>query len=197
MRLRYPLTPERLAYLRAHYDSQAPGRAQQIARALGVPVWRVKRWAAVHGLATRLVHRHTDWTPDEIAFLEAHVGTKSVPWIAKHLPGRSVTAVIVKLKRLAISRRDARDWFTATQVGLGFGIDPHEVVRWIERAWLPATRFGADHGDRVHAWRITEDGIRRFVRAHPTAFSLAKVDQVWFLSLLFGDVGERRERGAA
>jgi hypothetical protein len=181
-RLKYPLTPERRAYLLEHYDATDLGKAGRVAAVLGVPRWRVTRWAQELGLAA-VAAKAKDWTPEEDAFLETHLGARHVHWIARKL-GRSVTAVVVRSKRLAISRRAARDWWTATQVALGFGVDPGTVVRWIRQGKLAATPYGQDHDDRHHTYQVWPADVVRFIEQHPSAFTLAKVDQVWFLDLV-------------
>ncbi len=189
---KYPLSPERETYLRAHYRPTVHGISHRIARVLGVPKWRVCRWAAELGLSGPDT-RGPKWTTSDDAFLEAHIGARRPGWIAKQL-GRSVTAVTVRAKRIGLSRRDARTWYTARQVADGFGVDPSTVVRWIDRAWLAATREGQDYPDgRAAAWRVEYVALRRFVREHHTAYLLAKVDQVWFLDLVFGGLVEAEE----
>jgi hypothetical protein len=186
----YPLTPERRAFIQRHYTVADKGCTLHIAATLQVPKWRVVRWAAEMGLCTPMP-KSPDWRAEEIAFLEEHIGARHPNWIAKRLD-RSITAVVVKSKRLSISRRECRDWLTASNVALGFGVDASTAVRWIERRWLKAERFGHDHADgRAAAWKVKPSAVRRFVREHPTAFALAKVDQVWFLDMVFGCLGER------
>ncbi|MGE0363031.1 MAG: hypothetical protein AB7R67_20120 [Vicinamibacterales bacterium] len=182
-RPRYPLTPERRAYLLEHYDATDLGKAARIASTLAVPRWRVTRWAQELGLAVEARRRAPDWTPADDAFLEEHLGRRHVHWIATRL-NRSTTAVVVRSKRLAISRRAAREWWTATQVALGFGVDPSTVARWIRQGKLAATPFGEDHEDRHHAYQVWPADVVRFIADHQAAFSLAKVDQLWFLDLV-------------
>lgn len=187
---KHPLTPERRAYMLAQYRPTERGVSYRIARVLGVPKWRVCRWAAELGL-TGPDTRGPKWTPAEDAFLEAHIGARRVDWIAKQLR-RSVTGVVVRAKRLSISRKDARTWYTARQVADAFGVDPGTVVRWIELGKLAAKHEGQDYPNgRAAAWRIEHLSVRRFVKLHPSAYTLAKVDQVWFLDLVFGEIGVR------
>lgn len=180
----HKLTPEREAFLRAKYQPAKRGISAHIARVLGVPRWRVCKWAGQLALTgPQSIGRV--WTDDEDAFLERHIGSRHPHWIAGKL-NRSETSVCVRAKRLGISRRDAREWWTARQVADGFGVDPSTVVRWIERGWLAGKHQGHDHPDgRAAAWRIEEPAVRAFVREHPTAYSLAKVEQTWFLDLVF------------
>jgi hypothetical protein len=188
----YRLTPEREAYLRLHYKpTGARGMSFRIAKALQVPKWRICRWAAELGLTSKEGRKGPLWTPEQDAFLEKHLASRHINWIAKQL-GRSISACHVRAKRLDLSRRAARDWYTAHDVALGFGVDSHAVLRWIERGQLPARREGQDHEDgRACMWRISMQGIRRFLREHPAAFVLAKVDQVWFLDLVFARQQQR------
>lgn len=187
----YPLTPEREAYMRAHYQPHVRGISHRVAGVLGVPKWRVCRWASELGLTGTQTERRP-WTPEEDSVLEAHLGQRHIGWIAKRLR-RSLTSVTVRAKRLGLSRR-AHDWLTAEQVALAFGVDRGTPLHWIAKGLLVAQRWGQDHANgRASAWRVEVEDIRRFVQAHPTAFSLAKVDQVWFLDLVFkGRIGDSR-----
>jgi len=190
------LTPERDRYLREHYNPRERGTSLRIGRVIGVPAWRVKRWAAELGLCATM-KKQPDWTPAEVAFLEEHIGTRSVGWIARALK-RSLTAVQVKAKRLQISRRDCRDWYTADALALAMGHDPTTVARWIRTGKLQAERYGENHADgRPAMYRVSEAAVLRFLREHPAAYQLAKVDQVWFLGLVFSDIGGGRRQEAA
>lgn len=192
---KYVLTPERRAYLLAHYKPSERGISCRCARVLGVPKWRICRWAAELGL-TGADTRGPEWTPDQDAFLERHIGRRHLNWISKKL-GRSITACTVRAKRLRISRRGARDWYTAHQVAEAFGVDPSTVVRWIERGQLAGTREGQDHpGGRPCMWRVEHAAVQRFARTQRTAYTLAKVDQVFFLDLVFGGLGDVEEYAA-
>lgn len=191
----HKLTPERAAYMREHYRPSERGTSLNCATVLGVPKWRVCRWAAELGL-TGQTNKGPDWTAADEAFLEQHIGTRHPNWIAKKL-GRSVTAVIVKSKRLSISRRGARTWYTASQVAEGFGVDPSTAMRWIERGWLPAKHEGQDYPNgKAAAWRVEHAAVRRFVQQHPNAYTLAKVNQAWFLDVVFDGAIGSQERVA-
>jgi hypothetical protein len=190
----YRLTPEREAYLRTHYIPSERGISIRIAAVLRVPKWKVCRWAAELGLA-RKYDEERNWRPEEVAFLEEHIGSRTPAWIAKRLK-RSLTAVTVKAKRLRISRRDGRDWYTAHQVAEAFGVDPTTVIRWIGKGWLQATTHGQDHPDRHCMYQVTYKAMARFVREHRGAYDLAKVDQLFFLDLVFGATPAREDAAA-
>ena len=67
-----------------------------------------------------------------------------------------------------------------------FGIDSHNVGKWIRFGWLTAEKRGTDRtavqgGD---IWFIHHEQVYRFVLGHPEEIDLAKVDKLWFLDLV-------------
>lgn len=201
---KYIWTPERDQLLRERYDSRLKGRAAEIATALGWPAWVVKNRAGRLGLAHPGPKDRRDWTPKEESFLRNHAGSRHVHWMAKRL-GRSETSVVLKLKRMQISRR-WREGSTLRDLELCFGCDHHAIDRWIRAGWLHGRRRGTrrnGNGGRGNGpadpWVFTDEHILAFVREHPTAFELRKVDQEWFLDLLLGgsmNGGSSRARAA-
>lgn len=191
---RWVLTPHLEAILRREWakGAQPKGWTRVLARRLGIPVWRLCRWAAELGIA-RPSPRGPNWTQEELAQLEVwHAQRRTSVWIARRLQ-RSVTAVTVKRKRLGLCRASF-DGYSARQLAEAMGVDSHQPGRWIRQGWLRGTARGTDrrggqHGDE---WVITEAAVRAFLAAHRTAYDLRKVDQVWFLDLVFGEV-ERSE----
>lgn len=183
-KLKYRWTPERDAVLRERYDGRVPKRASEIARDLGWPKWVITHRAAILGLARPKV---ANWSAQEVDFLLEHTGTRSVHWMAKRL-NRTVTAVVVKLKQLHLSRRIDHGGYGLLDLAEAFGCDHHSVDSWIRKGWLSGTRVHA-HGAHPE-WVFTQDKIREFIRDHPMAFRLDKVDQLWFMDLVFeGEIG--------
>lgn len=192
------LTPEREAFIRQHYQPDGRGRGWtfRLATRMGVTKWRLARWAASLGVAEPTV-RNPNWTSAEDAHLERRLEQgRTLEVIAREVH-RSLTAVQVRAKRLGISRRSCRRGMSACALALAMGVDVHKVTRWIAAGWLEAARMGTARtpeqgGDE---WVITDAAVRRFLQQHPTAYSLRRVDQTWFLSTVFGTIGER-ETGA-
>jgi len=188
---KYQWTPERDQVLRERYDGRIAGRAAAIGASLGWPAWVIKKRATTLGLTHPAQRR--DWTATEETFLLEHVGSRLTPWIAKQLR-RTETSVVLKLKRMKISRR-FRDGYTLSELELCFGVDHHSIDRWIREGKLVGRRRGTRRsaaGGRpleggagpADAWYFTDEDLLRFVREHPTAFRLDKVDQVWFMDLI-------------
>ncbi|HXG59176.1 MAG TPA: hypothetical protein VNL91_09145 [Thermoanaerobaculia bacterium] len=184
---KYVWTAERDAFLRKNYDSSVRGRAAQIARTLGWPKWVILKRAGQLGIREPWPKDRRGWDESELQFLLDHLGQRTPLWIAKRLK-RSETSVVMKAKRLRLSRRFDDGTYTGNQVCEGFGVDHHVVDRWIRLGWLDAVRRGSDRPN--DAWRIKPEAVRRFVRKHPTEFDIRKVDQVWFLDVVLGVQGE-------
>ncbi len=192
---KYLWTPERDQYLRQHYDGRIKGRAKEIGDRWGWPKWLINRRAALLGLSHAWPLRGRAWTKAEEAFLEEHAGSRTVQWMCKRLK-RPMTSVVLKLKRLNISRR-WREGYTLRDLEDCFGIDHHGIDRWIRDGKLVGRRRGTDRqgpGGRANGvgqgpadpWVFTDADLIRFIREHPTAFRLDKVDQVWFMDLVIG-----------
>lgn len=185
----YDWTSERDALVRSRYDSRVRGRAAEIARSLGWPVWVVKKRARELCLLGPRA-RWQDWTSSEVAFLETHAGTRHVHWIAQKLK-RSETSVILKLKRLHISRR-IREGYNMRDLELCLGLDHRKIEALVASGKLDAEREGRVHGQ---PWLFTHGAVRNFVRRYPNDFRLDRVDQLWFLDLVFrGHIGAEGHR---
>jgi len=186
---KYSWTPERDQLLRDRYDSRIRNRAGEIAVELGWPGWAVKRRAQELGLSVSWPADRRDWTQEEEGFLLEHAGSRHVNWMAKKLK-RSLTSVVVKLKRMQISRR-WREGYTLQELQLCFGTDHHVIDRWIREGKLVGRRRGTERngtggrdGGPADAWVFTDEDLVTFIRNHPMAFELRKVDQLWFMDLL-------------
>jgi hypothetical protein len=180
---RYVWSDEKDAYLRKRYDSRVKGRTYELAKTLGWPRWQIKARARALGLSTPI--RRQDFTAQEVTFIEEWTGTRSSHWIADQLK-RTETSVILKQKRMGLSRR-VRDGYTLRSLEECFGTDHHVIERWVREGKLRIERLGtAREGKQGDIWRVDEQEVIRFVREHPTAFRLDKVDQVWFMDLVVG-----------
>ena len=178
--LKYAWSPERDQVLRNRYDGRVRGRAAEIAVTLGVPVHTVKQRAAQLGL-THPCDDRRDWTAEEVAFLEEHAGARHVSWLARRLK-RTTSSIVQKLKRLKVSRF-VRVGYNMSGLELCFGVEHRVIERWIREGRLRGRRIPGPGPH--HQWTFKDTAILRFVRENPTAFELRRVDQTWFLDLLF------------
>lgn len=178
-RQKYRWTPERDALMRERYDARVRGRALEIARDFGWPKWAITHRAMDLGLAYT---KPANWSQEETAFLLDHAGVHTPLWISKRV-GRTVTAVVMKLKHLHLSRR-VQNGYTARDAALCFGIDDHVVTGRIRQGLLHAERRGTERAN--DALVIQDADILAFIREHPMAFRLDRVDQLWFMDLVLG-----------
>lgn len=181
---KYQWTAARNDIVKRRYDSRVKGRAAVIAAALGWPTWVIKKRAQELGLS-RPVERQ-EWSEAETRFVTDHAGERPAKWIAKKL-GRSETSVVLKFKRLKISRR-VRDGYTMGELQLCFGTDHHVISRWMRQGKLAERRRQTERtavqgGDPLC---VSEQAIVDFIRRYPMEFPLDKVDQPWFMNLVLG-----------
>jgi len=178
---KYAISESVKRLLGERYDGTVRGRAAEIAATLGWPAWAVKKAARALGLAQPRPKDRRDWTDQEVALLERWAGLRSAQWIARRLQ-RGETSVILKMTRMRISRR-VTDGYSVRDLAECMGVDHHSVDRWIADGLLAA-------GWRVrpgptNARKIEEDDVITFLRTHRDEYELRKVDQEWFLRLVF------------
>lgn len=190
--VKYAWTLDKLEYLRAHYDSRIRGRVQAIADRFAWPTWVIRKRATELRL-TRLNPMERAWTREEDAILDKWAGRRSTYWISQLLSGRTHTAVVMRFKRREISR--AFDGYTARSLAVAMGVDHKTISRWVSLGLLKAIDRKPDDGNTP--WHFTHYAVRTFVKRNPTAFRLDKVDQTWFLALVFGDGAFNEARAAA
>lgn len=165
--------------------ARAKGDYARLADELNRPRWWVQKRATALGL-TRTVNARLDaWSAEELALLDQW-GTCTLPVIRRKLAAaghtRTETAIAVKLRRLHIDRTDPDRW-SAGDVARALGVDPATVRDWIARRGLPALQVGA--GD-VPRYAIERKALRGWIKTHPRYIDLRRVDQTWFLDLVFG-----------
>lgn len=186
---KYCWTPDKDVYLRQHYSPMVRRCGERIGARWGFPGWVVRRRASELGLARpnwRMTSRA--WTDTEIAFVEHHAGKRHPHWIATQLD-RTVTAVVMRIKRLGLTRR--ADGYTQSEVAVGFGVSRDTVEKWMRLGWLRARGRG-EHA----AYAITDRAIVDFAREHRHAFDLGKADQLWLLDVLLGPPASSRSDAA-
>jgi hypothetical protein len=97
---------------------------------------------------------------------------------------RSVTAIQVKVSRNHI--KSNLEGYSACQLSDALGVDVKKVLRWVQQGVLKAERRGTERlpqqgGDM---WWISDASVRRFILRFPGEIDLARVEKIWFLSLL-------------
>lgn len=171
----YPFTAEQDAILRSAWASASNKRELSKAigdatRRIGYPRHILRIRAGKLGLTN---DTRRPWTRDELAKLRDLAGEYSVKVIARRL-GRAWTSVQAQMDRLKISRELMRGYRKADFQRL-VGVSPPTLDRWISAGLLPLNKEG----------RIEEDVVKKFLKRHPELYSLKRVDELWFKSVVF------------
>jgi hypothetical protein len=149
------------------------------------PKWWVHKRAAQLGLARNGDRRLDVWQREELAILEKYVAC-DIKVIGQKLRSagfsRTPTAIGVKLKRLQLDRTDPNAW-TATDLGGLLGVNRATVADWIERRGLKAKK--KPRGESF-MWVVQRKDLRAWIASNPRWIDLRRVDQPWFMDLVFG-----------
>jgi hypothetical protein len=176
-RRKYVWTEKADHLLREHYKHNATAIAARFFPQW--PKWAVVRRAQQLGLCRV---KEKPWTRAEDQFITEHAGARTAHWMAKQLRTRTTTAIVVRLKRLQISRRIQADGLTLSQLEKAIGVDHRAIVSWARSGRLKgAYKTNPNEHER---WEFQEADVAEFVLAHPSAFRLDRVDQVWFMALM-------------
>jgi len=187
-RRKYVWTPERDQLLRDEYKHNAT----ELANRFGWPKWVVVKRAASLGLCRT---KEKPWTKAEDAFLLEHAGSRTANWMARQLRTRTETAVVVRLKRLHVSRRIQADGLTMRQLEEALCVDHRQIAAWWKSGRLKGVRRETD---REHdPYVFAESDVADFVLKNPSAFRLDRVDQVWFMGLMRDAVGRQAPAAGA
>lgn len=184
----YPLSEHVDNAIRIGYaHATRKGDIKALAQRIGRPPWWVQKRAAALGVTRSNCTRLDCWTRAELQILERWAMCTPQAIRRKLLRAgftRSETAIGIKLRRADIDREDPDRW-SATAVAPMLGVNPATVADWVERRGLPAERVGGGRGTLM----ITRRGLRNWIARNPRYVDLRRVDQPWFMDLLFGAAG--------
>lgn len=168
-------------------------RIADFARSIGWPKYAPINRAREPGLCRV---KEKPWSEKEIEILQ-ECSDLGLPAIQRRLKraGFERTKSAIHIKRTRWALKGTSPWFSANAVAILFGIDRHEISRWIGLGYIKARLKEQEqvNSDR-RTWLIHESDIRRFILEHPTEFDIRKItDQVWFLDLVTnGKIGGGR-----
>lgn len=186
-REKYRITPAQAEQIRKVYrESSGNGEVKALAEKLGLPRWKVTRYAVSNGLLPR-TQKEPDWSEAEIEVLErnAHLSPLRIRDRLRQAGfRRSEAGIVLKRKRLQLLGN--LNGQSATSLAACFGVDPSTVVRWIEKGLLKARRRGTDRGQSQGGdiYYLQDKHVRQFVIDNPNVVDLRKVDKHWFIDLL-------------
>lgn len=115
-------------------DGKKKGAVQGLATRLGVPRDFVTRRATAMGLVIPNFRKEPNWTAAEDELMRQvplHDPEKASRIFREHGFPRSASAIIVRAKRLELSRRDTREQLSATKAAKILGVDAKWNTSWI------------------------------------------------------------------
>ncbi|MDH6273604.1 hypothetical protein M2311_003694 [Rhizobium leguminosarum] len=189
----YEATPELDERIRTEWqqlDAGKKGVVNDLADRLGIPRW----WLSKRLTHLGLTHRHKKeplWTPAEDELMKRaplHQPEKAAKMFREHGFIRSPTAIMVRAKRLNLSRRAAREELSATQAGNILGVDIKFITGRILSGELPATKREDNRRAQQggSSWDIKPDDLRQWILDNIDVVDLRKVDKVPFIMLIAG-----------
>ena len=146
----------------------------------------VKGQAAKMGI---LRNKSPDWTDKETELLQEMITQYSPMKIAKRLH-RSLNAVVVKSKRLGLSRRFRDGWYTKRDVAEMLGVDHKKIQKYIDSGHLKAHyHTGVKPKKNGGAcWHIKQEDLIRFIVNNVGDFHGRNVDLTTIVWLITGNI---------
>lgn len=177
------------------------GEVEAVAAELGLPRWWVSKRARKLGL-TQAQRKEPPWTAAEDALMKKvplHDPDRCAKIFREHGFQRTPTAIVVRAKRLDLSRRYTVT-FSATRLGRILGLDSKTVTLRCVSGEIKASkrktrRLAQQGGD---PWSITRKDARAFVIEHLELIDFRTVDKFELVDLLIrteqAEEGQRPDR---
>lgn len=179
----------------AHQAVPSRGYMEKLAERVGRPRWWVSKRARELGLTTPRFMEPA-WSEEELAIIErtakltpqgAHTALKRAGF------SRSLTAVVVKRKRLDITVPRRKGIYTVNALAKLLGYEQKAPVRWIRAGLLKAS---GEEG----SYSISEPDVRAFLLDHPMQIDLRKLpllNRPWLYEVLTARRNRSEEEKAA
>jgi len=178
-------TEEERDIIRREYDGHN-NTSDRIASKLGVTFYAVKGQAAKMGI---MQDKSPDWSDKEVEILTEMITRYAPLKIARRLH-RSVNSVVVKSKRLRLSRRVRDGWFTKKEVCEMLGVDHKKIQGYIDRGELKASWHNLTKPQKngMAMWHIEVDDLKIFIKKNAGDFQGRNVDLLMIVWLLNSDI---------
>lgn len=180
--------------IRTQYDGTWQS-AERLANIIGVSYNAVKGQVSKLGAAKL---KHVDWSPHEISLLTEWSSRISAQAMQRRLRvmgyRRSLTAVMVKLKRLHLQQRFRDGWYTSQEASDLLGVDAHWLRRRIDSGALRASyhHLKPPGENGMRAWHIEAAHLRDFVIRYPEELRGRNVDLPCLVHLLIDEQPGRK-----
>ncbi|MEK6323594.1 MAG: helix-turn-helix domain-containing protein [Acidobacteriota bacterium] len=109
-------------------------------------------------------------------------------WRRLRAAGFNRSLIAVRRKVTNAGSKQHSDMMSGSETAQCFGVSDATVYRWIKKGLLKARLKdnAAIPSPQCH-FLVHDNAIRDFVQRHPMEFDLRRVDQLWFLNLIFED----------
>ena len=164
--------------------------AIEIGQKLGVTEFAVKGQVSIMGLGNH-DNRHP-WIPKEEEKLKRLLRRWGPRMVAIKMH-RSLNSVVIKSKRLNISRRQRDGWFTKNDVCEILGVDHHWVEARIATGALKARWHDSTAPQKGGgaAWHIEEADLKEFIRRYPQELIARNLDMIMIVDILAGVINSQ------
>jgi len=181
---RHKWTDEERVIVRRDYKG-THSSANEIGRRLGVTQYAVAGQVNRLGIATRS-DRHP-WDPKQDDQLRKLIPCYAPQTVAKKMH-RSINSVVVRSKRLGLSRRSRNGWFTKSEACSILGVDHHWLQRRIDSGQLKATYHNGRRPSNIGLamWHIEQQDLKTFIRRYPQDLNGRNVDIIAIVEILAG-----------
>lgn len=189
---RQPHSPELDAKIREAWPSlTGRGDVARFADTIGIDRWFVTRRAVAMGLTKAHRRKEPIWTAAEDALMHKvplHEPYRASEIFREHGFARTPTAIVVRAKRIGLSRRRS-DVLSAGKAAKILGVDDKWITARCIDGTLKAEKRGTARlvqqgGD---TWSIRPDDLRRYVIDRLEEIDIRKVDKFAFVDLLAGE----------
>lgn len=137
------------------------------------------------GLGSR---RPPRWTPEEEERL-AELITQYAPITVAKMMHRGLNSIVLKAKRMGLSRRCHDGWYTKREVCEICGVDHKKVQQWLDSGKLRGqAHFPGDTPQKngQHPWHILEKDLRDFIVSYNGELQGRNVDLMQIVNILVG-----------
>lgn len=185
--MKYPISESMHEAIRELYlDETGRGQVKSFAYNLGLPRWKVSRYAIQQGWIAKQ-HKEPNWNERELKILEfyAHLTPEIIQKkLRKEGYQRSATAIVLKRKRGRFL--NGLRGQSATSLALCFGVDSHYVTDRINNGNIKAEHRGTKRTERQGGdhWFIKDKDIKNYIMDNVHEIDFRKIDKYWLVGVL-------------
>lgn len=184
-----PITPEQHEEIKRTYQNKKykDGSVARLAEKLGIPKWKVSKYAASHGFLKTMRKKDPNWTKEEVRILQknAHNSPEVIQKkLKKHGFSRTVCGIFQKRKAMRMLRN--LEGQCARSLAECLGVEEHFVTRMIKCGNLKAIRrkMNRKESQGGNPYLIIDKDVKEFIINNLDQIDLRKVDKYWFVDLL-------------